>query len=114
MAGADFRFSGEKSGLGKLEPGMVTEVQRLFLQTAAGRLEMLHRHLIASDYGALEQEAGRLRNSAEQIAVGKLGEVAADLERSAKALDADGVRRGIVTFEQALESVEKRMKALVN
>lgn len=100
--------------LGRLEPGMVTEVQRLFLQTAAGRLEMLHRHLIASDYGALEQEAGRLRNSAEQIAVGKLGEVAADLERSAKALDADGVRRGIVTFEQALESVEKRMKALVN
>ncbi|MFN7935223.1 MAG: ATP-binding protein [Bryobacteraceae bacterium] len=97
-----------------LEPGMMTEMQKMFLQTAAGRIEMLHRHLIAADYGALEQEATRLRSSVDQISAGQLSTVAADLERSAKALDADGVRRGIVTFEQALETVEKRMKALVN
>ncbi|MBS1824668.1 MAG: response regulator [Acidobacteria bacterium] len=100
--------------LSGLEPGMMTEMQKLFLQTAAGRIEMLHRHLIAADYGALEQEATRLRSSVDQISAGQLSTVAADLERSAKALDADGVRRGIVTFEQALETVEKRMKALVN
>ncbi|MBL8179537.1 MAG: response regulator [Bryobacterales bacterium] len=100
--------------LAGLEPGMMTEVQRLFLQTASGRLEMLHRHLIAADYPALEQEATRLRSSAEQIAAGSLGEVAANLERCAKSLDADGVKRSIVTFEQALEGVEKRLKTLVS
>ncbi len=97
-----------------LDPAVMTDLQRMFLQTAAGRIEMLHRHLSAADYGAVEQEATRLRSSADQIAAGKLSEVAADLERSAKSLDADGVRRGIVSFEQALDSAGKRMKALVN
>jgi signal transduction histidine kinase/DNA-binding response OmpR family regulator len=97
-----------------LDPGMMTEMQRLFVQTAAGRIEMLHRHLMAADYGALEREAARLRNSADQIAAPRLSEVAAELERSARALDADAVKRGIVTFEQALDSVEKRVKALAN
>jgi signal transduction histidine kinase/DNA-binding response OmpR family regulator len=85
------------------DPGLLAEVQRLFLRVAPETVEKLHSLLQACDLPATELEATRLRNWATQVAAARVADAASRIEISARARDLDGTRHNLVSLEQELD-----------
>ncbi|HUQ91067.1 MAG TPA: ATP-binding protein [Bryobacteraceae bacterium] len=93
-----------------LDPALILETQRSFLQAAPLIVEELHRSFSRADYSALEQRASLLALSASRIAAPRVGAAAGSLANSARSSEPDAMGKNIVTLEQEIEMLNRNLQ----
>ncbi|MBI3682141.1 MAG: response regulator [Acidobacteria bacterium] len=96
--------------LSESDPSLLVELQRLFMQLTPNRIEKLHQSVQHADFANLEQEAGRLRVSAEKIAALKVAEAARELEEWARAGDLDKIRQNMESLEHEIGLASRHLQ----
>jgi len=93
---------------------LLTQMLRLYLDNAPGRMSQIRNGLAGGDIGEAEKGAHSLKSSSANVGAEHVRNIAADMERAAAAGDSGAVQALLPSLESAfsqaisaLESVEK-------